>query len=85
LESGEVVAGDNGGNLTLRLGEHRCIEDAIRFFVLPKVVPQPFWKSSFHRALAASDGMFQFTISVPVDRQSKHAHKRAHRLRVVTT
>src|SRR5437762_13322259 len=68
FESGEVVAGEDGGNLTLRLGEHRCIEDVIRFFVLPKIVPQPIGKSPFRRALAASDGMLQFTVSVPVDR-----------------
>src|SRR5436309_1737328 len=82
-KSGEITTLDDRGDLPLRFGQHRRVEDAICFWVLPEVTPEPFGESPLHRPAAGPDGIFQLTISVPIDRQPKHAYKGAHRLRVI--
>src|SRR5205814_10065817 len=82
IEPGEVASGHDGGNVTLRLGQHCCVENAVCFWVLPEISPDSFRKSLFHGATPGFDGILELPIGIPIDRQPEHAHKRAHRLRV---
>src|SRR5260370_16890203 len=85
IEPGEIASADDRGNLPLRFGQHRRVEDAVCFRILPEITPDSFWESLLHRATTGFDGILELPIRVPIDRQPEHAHKRAHRLRVIAT
>src|SRR6266404_9708555 len=83
FERRKIAGCDDRGDLPLRYGQHRGVKDGVCLRVLPEVTPDSFRKGLLHCAAAAFHGIFELPISVPINRQPKHAHKSAHRLRMV--
>src|SRR5438094_730903 len=75
FEPGEIASADNRGNLPLRFGQHRGVKDVVCLRVLPQITPDSFRQSPLHGATTGFNGILELPISVPIDRQPKHAHK----------
>src|SRR6185436_13532078 len=74
LEPREVVGGENGGDLDLRLGRHRRVEYGTCFRVLCEVGPEAAGDNLLARRKAGAYGLLHLPEGAPEGGQAEHPY-----------